>query len=999
MRLYILLFSVFASTMLYSLDYTIYDTKSGKSVTIGEMAKRSLDFDVIFFGEFHDDSLIHHIQHEYLLNVYQNTRNVDVSLEMFERDVQKYVDDFLQNLIGEEEFLKNSRPWGDYKKFYKPLVDLAKQNGSAVIAANIPRKYASMYVQGGMTALNKLPDDEKAFIAKEMLLREDAYADKFFKTMLGSDDKFQSLTPNQENTMFLYYGAQLIKDETMAESIVMHNSNFPSRKIIHFNGDFHSNSYLGTVQKVVERNSKLKLGVITVKYFAEGESVPKFDKKMQSEGDFIIYSQEPKRDPIQQMSSGTHFGENSINDFNIEVAISPEKSFLEGKTRLQFKNPILKRSSVKILNTFEITGIEFHKGRLEYQIKKDNGPYLEIIFENPTIKNQRYGGNGIKEANDITISYKGIVYNPPDATNLIQRHSRTAGIISAKMNEGIYLPGGSFYPQTDKDIAKFDVKATIPAEFTIITSGEIALERSAGNSIYRITTEKPIDGMIIVGGKYIKKDSVIHDGVEFSVYKLNEIVKSEDYLTASKEYYDLYTKLFGPYPYKAFHIVENFFASGFGMPGYTLLSGRLMAMPWVTLSPGSLAHEFVHNWWGNSVFVDYESGNWCEALTTFSTNYYYNILKGDEAAALDWRQKALISIESLPEERNYPIGEFKYQQDMYDAVIGYQKGAFAFYEVYKLLGKDLFFDILKKFAERFSGKRAYWFNLTGLFNSEARNAKLDVPIRKVFDQWLKSKEVPKFKLGNVSLEKNTAQFEIIQDLAFYLSVPVVFSGEKHSKKEYFIVKDTIEKYSFDAGFKIEKIQIDPEYEVLRKLYKWEMPYSLNRTLNDKPIVIIPAESAPGHNISVRFLELLKESGYNFASFTDDELNDSLLKENSLILLGNTSNNEILKQAVALLPNHISITEKNIDVSGTNLPFADHILMMSIDHPVSRDKLCTAIYFTDVETIRPFNRLFHYMSFSLVMLDNKKPGKPALQTTIMPGGYSTEATTYYLKQNE
>jgi len=101
-------------------------------------------------------------------------------------------------------------------------------------------------------------------------------------------------------------------------------------------------------------------------------------------------------------------------------------------------------------------------------------------------------------------------------------------------------------------------------------------------------------------------------------------------LNESINYYKEYTKLFGKYPYKSFSVVENFFATGFGMPGYTLLSNKLMVMPWVTLSPGSLAHEFVHNWWGNSVFTDNNAGNWCEALTTFSTNYYYNIITGNK---------------------------------------------------------------------------------------------------------------------------------------------------------------------------------------------------------------------------------------------------------------------------------------------------------------------------------------------------------------------------------
>ena len=35
----------------------------------------------------------------------------------------------------------------------------------------------------------------------------------------------------------------------------------------------------------------------------------------------------------------------------------------------------------------------------------------------------------------------------------------------------------------------------------------------------------------------------------------------------------------------------------------------------------SLAHEVLHAWWGNAVAVDYERGNWSEALTTFMADY------------------------------------------------------------------------------------------------------------------------------------------------------------------------------------------------------------------------------------------------------------------------------------------------------------------------------------------------------------------------------------------
>jgi len=73
---------------------------------------------------------------------------------MFERDVQKHLDVYINGDMTEEEFLKVSRPWPDYSKFYNPWLNLAKDK-IQVIAANIPVIF-SQYVSGGMTAYQKL---------------------------------------------------------------------------------------------------------------------------------------------------------------------------------------------------------------------------------------------------------------------------------------------------------------------------------------------------------------------------------------------------------------------------------------------------------------------------------------------------------------------------------------------------------------------------------------------------------------------------------------------------------------------------------------------------------------------------------------------------------------------------------------------------------------------------------------------------------------------------
>jgi uncharacterized iron-regulated protein len=71
------------------------------------------------------------------------------SLEMFERDVQIVLDEYVKDLITEKKFLDDSRPWNNYKTDYRPLVEYAKQNKLPVIAANAPRRYINMVSRGG----------------------------------------------------------------------------------------------------------------------------------------------------------------------------------------------------------------------------------------------------------------------------------------------------------------------------------------------------------------------------------------------------------------------------------------------------------------------------------------------------------------------------------------------------------------------------------------------------------------------------------------------------------------------------------------------------------------------------------------------------------------------------------------------------------------------------------------------------------------------------------
>ena len=141
--------------------------------------------DVVFVGEQHDDPNTHRLEQAMLDGLRRRRATVTVSFEMFERDVQNVVDRYLSGAITEAQFLQEARPWPRYATDYRALVELAKKEGWAVIAANVPRRLASEVAKSGQSALDRLTPEDRALIAREFQCLQDAYFERFAKAMTG----------------------------------------------------------------------------------------------------------------------------------------------------------------------------------------------------------------------------------------------------------------------------------------------------------------------------------------------------------------------------------------------------------------------------------------------------------------------------------------------------------------------------------------------------------------------------------------------------------------------------------------------------------------------------------------------------------------------------------------------------------------------------------------------------------------------------------------------
>ena len=954
-----------------SQQYIFFDAKTENQLNIRELVEDLKQYDVIFFGELHDDLLIHRLQAE-ILPILTKDNRLAISMEMFARDIQTVVDSFLNNKITEKQFIKNSRAWSNYQRDYKPIVDFAKRKSLPVIAANVPRRYAAKLNKSGKDFIKELPPEERSYVAKDLKVLDNEYKEKFIKVMaLNMTGKAEIST--QMSKMFeSYYAAQCLKDDTMAESINNFISKQPDYQIIHFNGQFHSNEHLGTVQKLKLLNPKLKIGVISPVIISAGEPL-EFPQQEKNSGDYLLTMYRNKAgDETEKAAGHTMFREskNSIVSHQINIKIKPEQKLLTGYDIIHTSKPISKQDTLFLLKSLTIDSISGNGKKLDYKSTVKNN-FQSIIID------------AAERLKTIKIEYAGKIYFPASERNYKQVHSSTLGIISADDDEGIYLPGNSWYPFMGNSLAKFEVEAVCPSEYDLITSGKEQLQVNDKLNKYRWETELDVDNLALIGNRFEIKERVVNNVILRTYMFTEDNHLADKYLDALENYLKTYSDLLGEYPFSSFSIVENFFASGFGMPNFTVLSEKVIKMPFVTLSPGVIAHEFCHNWWGNSVYVDYEKGNWCEALTVFCSNYFWNLIEGDENKAFKWRKDALMDINLLEPEKQYPLKEFVYQEDSDDAVIGYSKGAYFFITLYNLFGEKDFFQRIREFYYAKRGEYADWQDIEKFFSKELPSKlEANVDIGKIFKFWLYEKEIPVLKIEKADLNNNQIQLTLKQNPELTLKIPYRIYYENNYQDGYFYTNKS-NNYTIETEKKVKMFEIDPEAKVLKKIPENSMPYNLKRTLKNKPLLLIPDNSQFKQRLKMVGM-MLQRSGYDITIASANAYRDYDWENRNIFVLGSWENNEFLQMISKEINEEITIELNRIKIDDTEVNSPSASALFTTFNPRDKKKLISFYIWNSAQAVKSFRTIFHYMNESWYLFDlEKMPKKPLKQGLFLP----------------
>ncbi len=235
--------------------YFDYQLRSPQNlpITLQDFTLEIKDVDVVLVGEWHTHTGIHRFQTELLRAMYQQNHDVTLSMEMFSRDSQAVVEQYLADEIGEQTLIQQANAWSNYESDYRPLVEFAKTEKLDIIAANAPKDIVRCIGKEGIDYINKLPANERIWLADTISTQDSAYKTHFLSSMHHGDEAQNSKQ----------FAAQVTWDETMAESIVRYLERYPNNKVMHIAGKFHIENGLGTAASILARAPHLKVVIVT----------------------------------------------------------------------------------------------------------------------------------------------------------------------------------------------------------------------------------------------------------------------------------------------------------------------------------------------------------------------------------------------------------------------------------------------------------------------------------------------------------------------------------------------------------------------------------------------------------------------------------------------------------------------------------------------------------------------------------------------------------------
>lgn len=541
----------------------------------------------------------------------------------------------------------------------------------------------------------------------------------------------------------------------------------------------------------------------------------------------------------------------------------------------------------------------------------------------------------------------------------------TPGIVSST---GVYLPGASgWYPLLGRALVTFDLTVQQPEGWRVVAEGSGTSRDAQGQA--RWASKDPVDQIHLVGGP-LRVSTQAAGAVEAQVYlHEDDPALAGKYLAATAQYLEMYRALIGPYPYTKFALVENFWETGYGMPSFTLLGPQIIRFPFILTS--SYPHEILHNWWGNSVFVDERRGNWSEGLTAYVADHLMQEQRGEDAT---YRRSTLQKYRDyVSTAQDFPLVEFRGRHSAATEAVGYGRTMMGFHMLRRQVGDDNFRKFLARFYRDFRGKRASFDDVRTTMEAVSGRE-----LTKFFEDWIARPGAPALTLRDVRLSRAGISHVVegivaqTQDGApFALDVPIVVQTTSGKP-----VETTVPLTGGSTAFRIEMgqqplmVHVDPAFDLFRRLDARETPPSLGQLFGDAaPLVVIAANETPARLAAYRAMAESWQAPSHAPTIVLDRDVKTLPTDRSVWLFGRGN-----RFAKGLADGRsVAIDAARVVIDAQPMPLADHAAVIVRRHPGNVAKAIGWVVADRVDAMPGLARkLPHYGKYSYLGFEGAEP---------------------------
>jgi hypothetical protein len=525
---------------------------------------------------------------------------------------------------------------------------------------------------------------------------------------------------------------------------------------------------------------------------SEAEDITVFDRKRHH--NISIYPSKRKVANRGRFYNEDELVDYDILDYDIDVAITPERHWLDGRVRLRLKVRAFAIGAItmRLAESLVVQSIvSYEHGRLfGVRVKNQN----TIVVNLPTTLQ--------RDAEvTLTITYAGrLEPQTPDRETLALAQGRVQEDVPLVVAEPSFLYSNRsyWYPQAPvSDYATATIRISVPATLDCVASGELepgfpgivaantgrsatrldSAQTGPNRKIYVFRASQPLRYLAFIVSRFARAETatvafppdrdlgpanVPLVGPSYSSLNLSvesnprQVQRGRELGDRAADIALFYHSIIGDVPYSSFTLalVESDLPGGHS-PGYfAALNQPLPTSPLVWRNDPAafsgfpdffLAHELAHQWWGQAVgWRNYHEQWLSEGFAQYFAALYAQKQRGDDVFASVLRQLRKWGMDNSdqgPVYLGYRLGHVRDQSRIFRALV-YNKGAAVLHMLRRLVGDEPFFRGLRRFYRTSRFHKAGTVELRAAMEMET-----GVSLERFFERWIYGSTLPKLKVG------------------------------------------------------------------------------------------------------------------------------------------------------------------------------------------------------------------------------------------------------------